>query len=87
LTRLQRIALLIASTVAILAFSAFWIAPVWLSFNTARTAAESARLVPVDLPDRSISPTPGSTLSYLGTSLRSLGLISTTRRRSAIQIR
>ena len=45
---------------------AFWIAPVALSINTARTAPQTARLVPVDLPDRSISPTPGSKLSYLG---------------------
>jgi hypothetical protein len=66
LTRLRRIALLIASTVGILALGAFWIAPVALSINTARTAPEAAGLVPIDLPDRSISPTPGSKLSYLG---------------------
>ena len=57
--------MIVAITVAILGFGAFWIVPVTLSINTARTAPPAARVVPVDLPDLSISQNPGDKIKDL----------------------
>jgi hypothetical protein len=55
----------ILTTVAI-TLGAFWVAPVALSFDAARTAKPDARVVPTDLKDLSVSQVPGTKVSFVG---------------------
>lgn len=64
--RPHRILLVAVVTLGVAALGAYWVAPVALSMSTARSAPNTARLVPSDLPDLSISQAPGTKLSYFG---------------------
>src|SRR6476620_3508106 len=63
---LRRILLTVFITLAVMFIGVQWIAPVALSFYAARKALPIARVVPADLKDKSVSPTPGRNLSYFG---------------------
>ena len=63
---LRRILLTVFITLAVIFVVVQWIAPIALSFYAARKAPPVARVVPVDLKDKSISETPGRQLSYFG---------------------
>ncbi len=64
--KLRRLLLVAVVTLAVIGVGLYWISPVWLSISTARSAPPTARLVPSDLKDLFISPTPGTKLSYFG---------------------
>lgn len=63
---LRRILITVAITLGVIALGAFWVAPVALSFDAARTAKPDARVVPTDLKDLSVSQVPGTKVSYVG---------------------
>jgi hypothetical protein len=63
---LRRILTTVAITLAVIAFLAFWVAPVALSFDAARKASPVTRVVPTDLKDLSVLPVPGTGLSCAG---------------------
>jgi hypothetical protein len=63
---LQRILTTVVITLAVIAFLAFWVAPVALSFDAARKAPPAAMAVPRDLTDLSVSQVPGTKVSYVG---------------------
>ena len=63
---LRRILTTVAITLGVIALGAFWVAPLALSFDAARTAAPVTRLVPTELKDTSVSQVPGTKLSYFG---------------------
>jgi hypothetical protein len=63
---LRRILTTAAITLGVIALGAFWVAPVALSFDAARTATPDARVVPTDLKDLSVSQVPGTKVSYVG---------------------
>jgi hypothetical protein len=63
---LRRILITLAVTLAVVFVGFYWIAPVALSFYAAKNAAPVARIVPVELKDKSISQAPGAKLSYIG---------------------
>ncbi len=63
---LRRILTTVVITLAVIAFLAFWVAPVTLSFDAARKAPPAARVVPKDLTDLSVSQVPGTKVSYVG---------------------
>lgn len=63
---LRRILTTVVITLAVIAFLAFWVAPVALSFDAARKAPPAARVVPTDLKDLSVSQVPGAKVSYVG---------------------
>jgi hypothetical protein len=63
---LRRILLTVFITLAVIFVGVQWIAPIALSFYAARKALPVARVVPADLQDKSVSETPGRTLSYFG---------------------
>jgi hypothetical protein len=53
-------------TVAVILAGLYRIAPIAISFYTARKALPVARIVPTELKDHSVSQAPGTRLSYLG---------------------
>jgi hypothetical protein len=61
-----RILITVAVAVGIVFASVNWIGPVALSFYAAEKAPSVARIVPVDLKDKSISKADGTKLSYFG---------------------
>jgi hypothetical protein len=63
---LRRILLTVFITLAVIFVGVGWVAPVALSFYSARNAPGVARIVPTELKDKSVSETPGTTLSYFG---------------------
>jgi len=63
---LRRILTTIVIALGVIAFVAFWVAPVALSFDAARKAPPAARVVPTDLKDLSVSRVPGTKVSYVG---------------------
>ncbi len=63
---LRRILITAAITVAVIGLGVYWIAPVALSFNAARTATTVERVAPADLKDFSISDASGRKFSYFG---------------------
>lgn len=63
---LRRIVVVIVVTLAVIAVGVYWVAPVALSFWTARKLPKNARVVPQDLHDLSVSQAPGQKLSYFG---------------------
>ncbi len=64
--QLRRIVVIVVITLGTIFIGAEWVAPVVMSFDTVRKPPRDARLVPVDLPDLSISRSPGRKLSYFG---------------------
>ena len=64
--KLLRISLVVLSILALVTVLFYWAAPVALSIWAARKAPSRARLVPVELPDTSVSSVAGSRLSYFG---------------------
>jgi hypothetical protein len=66
LRMLRRILIAIVVTLAVILVGVNWIAPVALSFYAAHNAPPVARIVPTDLKDHSVSPAPGTKLSYFG---------------------
>lgn len=66
LRTLRRILITIVVTLAVIFVGVNWIAPVALSYYAAHTPPPVARVVPTDLNDHSVSPAPGTKLSYLG---------------------
>jgi hypothetical protein len=64
--RLRRILTTVAITLGVIPLGAFWVAPVALSFDAARTAKPDARVVPTDLKDLSVSQVPGTKVSFVG---------------------
>jgi len=63
---LIRILTTVIITLGVIAFGAFWVAPVALSFDAARKAPPVARVVPTGLKDLSVSQVPGTKVSYVG---------------------
>lgn len=63
---LRRILVTTAITLVVIAIAAFWIAPIALSFDSARKASLSARMEPTELKDLSVTQDPGKKLSYFG---------------------
>jgi hypothetical protein len=63
---LRRILVTVAITFAVIFVAVYWIGPIALSFYAARKALPVARIVPTELKDHSVSPAPGTKLSYLG---------------------
>lgn len=63
---LRRILVTLVVTLALVFATVEWIAPAALSYYAAHKAPAVARVVPTDLRDQSVSPIPGSQLSYLG---------------------
>jgi hypothetical protein len=63
---LRRILATIVITLAVIFVCLYWVAPIALSFYSARQALPVARVVPTDLPDHSISQAPGLQLSDIG---------------------
>jgi hypothetical protein len=62
----RRILVTAAVTLAVIFVGVQWALPVALSFDAARSFRPITRIVPTDLKDRSVSQTPGKTLSYFG---------------------
>ena len=69
-SRVSRLLVRILVTVGIVLAAVFvsvqWIAPIAFSFYAAKKASPVARIVPIDLKDKSVSKTPGEKLSYFG---------------------
>jgi hypothetical protein len=63
---LLRIAITVVATLAVIYVGLTWIAPVGLSYYAARKALPVTRVVPTELPNRSVSDAPGKKLSYFG---------------------
>jgi hypothetical protein len=63
---LRRILIAVVIALAVVFVSVNWIAPVALSFYAARKAPTVARVVPIDLKEKSVSEVPGTKLSYFG---------------------
>jgi hypothetical protein len=63
---LRRIVTTIVVTLAVIFVCIYWVAPIALSFYTARAALPVAKIVPIELKDHSVSQSPGTKLSYLG---------------------
>lgn len=61
-----RIAIGVVATLAVIYVGLTWIAPVGLSYYMARKALPIVRVVPTELPDKSVSAAPGTKLSYFG---------------------
>jgi hypothetical protein len=66
LSILRRILVKLAISCGVILAGAFWVAPMALSFYTAKTVPPIARVTPVDLRDHSVSQAPGLRLSYVG---------------------
>lgn len=62
----RRILVTVICTLAVIVLVVRFIAPVALSFLVARQAPAVARIVPTELPDRSVSEAPATRLTYLG---------------------
>ena len=63
---LRRILITVVATLAVVFVGLYWIAPVALSFYTAKKVPAVASVVPTELKDKSISDAPGTKLSYFG---------------------
>jgi hypothetical protein len=63
---LVRILVTVGIVLAAVFVSVQWVAPIALSFYAAKKAPPVARVVPIDLKDKSVSKTPGEKLSYFG---------------------
>src|SRR5579864_8369336 len=66
MTILRRIVVTPIITCAVILAGGYWIAPIALSFYAANRVPATARIVPTDLQDHSVSQAPGMRLSYLG---------------------
>jgi len=66
MTILRRIVVTPIITCAVILASGYWIAPIALSFYAANRVPASARIVPTDLQDHSVSQASGLRLSYVG---------------------
>jgi hypothetical protein len=63
---MRRILITGVVTVAVIIAGIYWIGPIALSFYTARKVPPVARVVPVELKDRTVSQAAGMRVSYLG---------------------
>lgn len=63
---LVRILVAVGIVLAAVFVSVQWVAPIALSFYAAKKAPPVAKIVPIDLKDKSVSKTPGEKLSYFG---------------------
>jgi hypothetical protein len=63
---LLRILITVVVTLSVIFVGVTWIAPVALSYWSARKALPVTRVVPAELQDRSVSEAPGQKLSYFG---------------------
>jgi hypothetical protein len=63
---LRHILITVIVTLALVFVGLNWVAPVAASFYAAKKAPAVARIVPIDLKERSVSDTPVTKLSYLG---------------------
>jgi hypothetical protein len=66
MTILRRIVVTPIITCAVILAGGYWIAPIALSFYAANRVPATARIVPMDLQDHSVSQAPGLRLSYVG---------------------
>src|SRR5579862_1861994 len=66
MTILRKIVVTPLITCAVILAGGYWIAPIALSFYAANRVPATARIVPTDLQDRSVSQASGMRLSYLG---------------------
>lgn len=64
--RLRRVLITVVIAVAGILAGIYWIAPIALSFYTARAVPPVARVVPTELIDHTVSQAAGTRLSYLG---------------------
>jgi hypothetical protein len=63
---LRRILITVVVTLGVVFVCLNWVLPVAASFYTAKKAPPIARIVPIDLKDKSVSEAPGMKLSYFG---------------------
>ncbi len=63
---LRRILLTVVITLTVIFVVGRWIAPIALSFYSARKALPVSKVVPIDLKDKSVSEVTGKRLSYCG---------------------